>query len=137
MDTFNQGGGNPTKSFQSPPTTSLKPVTKSNPKFFVPVPSSQQSNSFHGNNTQQKTTSVDEINDSPPFQTPTYQSMQRFGSMDDLGKGGMGMPVFPSNTCSRRTVSWGGSMDQRFCNQRNRGNNGDGFMSEDLHEVQL
>ncbi|KAI3689683.1 hypothetical protein L2E82_47648 [Cichorium intybus] len=153
VDTFNQGGGgNPqTKSFQPPSTVSTKPITKSNPKFFVPVAvrSSQQ----QPTDTLQKPTTIDE-DESPPFQTPTYQSsIQRFGSMDNLGKGGM--PVFPSDTCSprsRRTVSWGGSMDQRFCNQRGQneevfgtprssfvpsGPQSAGFMNNNLHEVEL
>ncbi|KAL4565648.1 hypothetical protein LXL04_029751 [Taraxacum kok-saghyz] len=147
VDTFNQGSGNPTKSFQSP---SMKPVAKSNPKFFVPMAAPSQSQSQQQQ--QQSDQRIDE-NESPPFQTPTYQSMQRFGSMNDLGKGG-GVPVFPSDARSprsRRTVSWGGSMGQRFqdpsCSQngevlgmqqqsQSQSNNGC-FMNEDLHEVQL
>ncbi|PWA66364.1 ancestral coatomer element 1, Sec16/Sec31 [Artemisia annua] len=122
VDTFNQGGGNPTKLFQSPSVASTKPVPKTNPKFFVPMaaPSAEQPADSFQQNIQEQTTAVDDNH--PPtsahnsFQAPTYQSsMQRFASMDNITKGGM--PSFPSTSGSphsRRTASWGGSTDERF-----------------------
>ncbi|KAM0007476.1 putative COPII coat assembly protein, Sec16 [Helianthus debilis subsp. tardiflorus] len=167
VDTFNQGGGNPTKLFQSPSASSIKPVTKSNPQFFVPkaAPSVDQPADPFQDNTQQQT--VDE-NHSPTsihnqFQPPTYQSsMQRFASMDDIARGRI-IPSYPSTSGSphsRRTVSWGGGIDERFSgssrDMRSSGevlgtasrsfvpregglaqtSNGDGF-NDDLHEVEL
>ncbi|XP_071690032.1 protein transport protein SEC16B homolog isoform X2 [Rutidosis leptorrhynchoides] len=160
VDTFNQGGGNQTKLFQSSPSvTSIKPVAKSNPKFFVPmaVPSAEQTADNVKENVQHQTKTVDESH-SPNsvqnrFQPPSYQSsMQRFASMDDISKG--------SSPHSRRTVSWGGSTDERFsvsCREvKPKGEafgmpqksfipsepvvaqytNGDGF-GDDLQEVEL
>ncbi|KAK1419057.1 hypothetical protein QVD17_28214 [Tagetes erecta] len=153
VDTFNQGGGNPTKLFQSPSASPIKPVTKSNPKFFVPkaAPSADQPVDQFQENTQQQTTSFDE-NQSPTsthnkFQPPSYQSsMQRFASMDDISKGRT-IPSFPNTSGSphsRRTVSWGGGIDERFSASSNgmrpnalaKTSNGDGF-NDDLHEVEL
>lgn len=168
VDTFNQGGGNPSKLFQSP---SIKPTTKSNPKFFVPmaVPSAEQPADTFPENTHHQTSTADE-NPSPPsvhnhFQSPPYTStMQRFASMDDISKGGT--PSFPSTSSSprsRRTVSWGGSTDERFSVSSSEvkpsgeflgmpqlssfmpservvmppATNGDGFSDDYLHEVEL
>ncbi|GJS50730.1 protein transport protein Sec16B homolog isoform X1 [Tanacetum coccineum] len=122
VDTFNQGGGNPTKSFQSPSVTSTKAVPKTNPKFFVPMaaaPSAEQPADPFQQNIQQ-TTAVDDTHSSTSshnsFQPPTYQSsIPRFASMDNIAKGGM--PSFPSTSGSphsRRTASWAGSTDERF-----------------------
>nr|XP_043629529.1 protein transport protein SEC16B homolog [Erigeron canadensis] len=122
VDTFNQGGGNPTKLFQSASATSVKPIAKSNPKFFVPmaVTSAEQPADTLRENIQQQTTTADD-NYSPtsvhnPFQPPSYQSsMQRFASMNDISKGGV--PSFTSASSSphsRRTASWGGSTDECF-----------------------
>ncbi|XP_071730794.1 protein transport protein SEC16B homolog isoform X2 [Rutidosis leptorrhynchoides] len=141
VDTFNQGGGNPTKLFQSPSVTSIKPVAKSNPKFFVPI--EQPANAVKEKMQQQTTTTVDEnhsptsscssVHNNNRFEPPSYQScMQRFASMDDFSKG--------SSPHSRRTVSWGGSTDfnmpknsfipsqQGFAQTTN---------VDDLHEVEL
>ncbi|KAI7742167.1 hypothetical protein M8C21_001626 [Ambrosia artemisiifolia] len=168
VDTFNQGGGNPTKLFQSPSASSIKPVTKSNPQFFVPKAAplvDQQADPFQENTLQ--TTTLDE-NYSPTsvhkkFQPPSYQSsMQRFASMDDISRGRI-IPSFSSTSGSphsRRTVSWGGGIDERFSayssEMRPSGevlgmasrsfvpreaglaqtSNGDGLI-DDLHEVEL
>ncbi|KAK9068019.1 hypothetical protein SSX86_012130 [Deinandra increscens subsp. villosa] len=150
VDTFNQGGGNPTKMFQSPSASSVKPVPKSNPKFFVPkaAPSADQPVDSNQENTQQQTTTVDE-NHSPTsthssFQPPSYQSsMQRFASMDNISRGRIN-PAFPGTSISprsRRTASWGGGTE-RFSEMKPNGevlprpSSGDGF-NEDLHEVEL
>ncbi|XP_024996970.1 protein transport protein SEC16B homolog [Cynara cardunculus var. scolymus] len=169
VDTFNQGGGNPSKLFQSPSASSIKSTAKSNPKFFVPmaVPSAEQPAETFPDNMHHQTTTADE-NPSPPsihshFQSPPYTStMQRFASMDDISKGGT--PSFPSNSSSprsRRTVSWGGSTDERFSVSSEvkpsgeflgmsqlsfmpseravmpPATNGDSFSDDYLHEVEL
>ncbi|KAL8210127.1 hypothetical protein R6Q57_006859 [Mikania cordata] len=158
VDTFNQGGGNPTKLFQSPSTLLIKHATKSNPKFFVPkaVPSVDQPVDPLQENTQQTSTVEENHLPASPhnrFQPPSYQSsMQRFASMDDISRGRI-IPSFPSTTVSprsRRTVSWGGGTNELFSvssgQMKPNGEvlgmasrsfvTGDGY-NDDLHEVEL
>ncbi|XP_059657556.1 protein transport protein SEC16B homolog isoform X2 [Cornus florida] len=124
VDTFNQGGGNSTKLFQSPPVPSVKPAGSANPKFFVPTPVSSSEQAFEtiSDSSVQQVAAVNEnpstsvMNDS--FQSPSPSSsmtMQRFPSMDNISKKGVmtnGNGPFPSH--SRRTASWSGSMNDAF-----------------------
>ncbi|XP_076886803.1 protein transport protein SEC16B homolog [Bidens hawaiensis] len=169
VDTFNQGGGNTAKSFQSISTAPVKPVTQPNPKFFVlkAASSVDQQVGPSQENPQQQTTTVEENHSLPsshtPFQPPSYQSsMHRFASMDDISRGSA-IPTIPNTSGSphsRRTVSWGGGIDERFSGEMrlnevlgmasrsfvsgegrlgkpsNGNGNGDRF-NDDLHEVEL
>ncbi|KAM7491210.1 hypothetical protein LguiA_034131 [Lonicera macranthoides] len=113
VDTFNQGGGNPTNLFHSPSVPSLKPTTtSSNPKFFVPttVSSSFELPVNTTSDSMQQTASINENSSDPT----TSHSFQKYGSMDDITKKGPTPPngnhhaISSSSLHSRRTLSWSG-----------------------------
>ncbi|KAA8521376.1 hypothetical protein F0562_012062 [Nyssa sinensis] len=123
VDTFNQGGGNPTNLFQSPSVPSIKPAATANPKFFVPAPVSPGECTFGAiADNMEETAAVDEnpsistTNDS--LQTHASSSsmpMQRFPSMDNISNKGVMMNGNGSlSSHSRRTASWSGSFSDAF-----------------------
>ncbi|KAK6137711.1 hypothetical protein DH2020_028546 [Rehmannia glutinosa] len=116
VDTFNQGSGNATSTFQSPPVPSIKPASGSNPKFFVPTPVStvEQPVDTPVNNEQNTSStyenpSTSPLNDSSFQSPPSSMAMQRFASMNNISnKGTSDNGSFSVH--SRRTASWGGSL---------------------------
>ncbi|KAJ9556248.1 hypothetical protein OSB04_010862, partial [Centaurea solstitialis] len=132
VDTFNQGGGNPTNLFQSPSVPTIQPKTSPNPKFFVPTAAptaEQQATDPAPDNFQPQTTPNIQT---PNIQTPSMSSrtspspspstamgMPRFASMDDISKGGTSASTStssfsnqPISLQSRRTLSWSGSANE-------------------------
>lgn len=123
VDTFNKGGGNTVSSFQSPSVPSAKPVAGgANPKFFVPTPVSAaeqpvmdtlvEDNKQIPPSTTYENPSSSPPNDSfhspPPPHSSSSPSMQRFGSMSNIYNRD---PNDGSFVHSRRTASWGGSLN--------------------------
>ncbi|XP_057786972.1 protein transport protein SEC16B homolog [Salvia miltiorrhiza] len=119
VDTFNRGGGNTVSGFQSPSVPSAKPAGGVNPKFFVPTPVSpaeQPVVDTHVEEKQNASTTYENPSSSPPndsFHSPPPSSsmaaMQRFGSMSNIYNKGGSDNSFASH--SRRTASWGGSLN--------------------------
>ncbi|KAL2472036.1 Protein transport protein SEC16B-like protein [Abeliophyllum distichum] len=118
VDTFNQGGGNPTNLFQSPSAASTKPASGAKLTFFVPTPvSSVEQPVDTPTNTLQDTSSNNEtpLTSSPSntFQSPRPPSsvtMQRYASMDSISnKGTSDNSSFSVH--SRRRASWSGSLN--------------------------
>ncbi|GFP93063.1 protein transport protein sec16b homolog [Phtheirospermum japonicum] len=121
VDTFNQGGGNATSSFQSPLVPSIKPASGANQKFFVPTPVSNVEQSVGTPvNIEQNTSSTFEypsfsLNDSS-FQSPASPSImntQRYASMNNI----MNKETNHNGSFSvhsRRTASWSGSYNDSF-----------------------
>ncbi|KAK9075737.1 hypothetical protein SSX86_004066 [Deinandra increscens subsp. villosa] len=121
VDTFNQGGGNPTNLFQPPSVPTIKPKTSPglNPNFFVPAATpapEQPAADVAPDNLQQHTSG----NQTPSFSSQTNQSetgIQKFSSMDDMSKEGSSSTStstssFAYDPTSRRTSSWNGSVNQ-------------------------
>ncbi|KAI3813066.1 hypothetical protein L1987_17782 [Smallanthus sonchifolius] len=117
VDTFNPGGGgNPTNLFHSPPTSTIKPATNTNPKLFVPTPSPS---SFSTSTEQSPATEGIENNSFQPLPQPSSaMARQKFSSMDNVSEAGTAMP--PG---TRRIASWGGN-EQSF----SFSNKGESFM---------
>ncbi|XP_047329648.1 protein transport protein SEC16B homolog isoform X2 [Impatiens glandulifera] len=151
VDTFNNGGGNPTKQFQSPSLASVKPpVTGFNPKFFVPTPVSSSEQTFiptieENESINEGTVSAATTDNS--FRTHEPMTMQRFASMDNVAnKQTATTTTTNSSSYSRRTASWSGSFsdkqNQTFTPSNHHPSpvhlprNGSGF-GDDLHEVEL
>ncbi|XP_042043922.1 protein transport protein SEC16A homolog [Salvia splendens] len=120
VDTFNRGGGNAVSGFQSPSVPSAKPAGGANPKFFVPAPVSHGEQPVVDTHVEQKQntsfTTYEDASSSPPnetFYSPRPSSpmapMPRFGSMNNIYNKGASDSSFASD--SRRTVSWGGSIN--------------------------
>ncbi|CAI9274231.1 unnamed protein product [Lactuca saligna] len=127
VDTFNQGGGNPTNLFQSPPPASnIKQTTNPNPKFFVPTASAsaaQQSVEPSSVDTTQTQAiipdSFSSVNNNSSFQSfPNPSSMNvmakhKFASMDNVSEAGTAkFANHAMSPASRRTASWGSFSDQ-------------------------
>ncbi|KAI3823799.1 hypothetical protein L1987_05241 [Smallanthus sonchifolius] len=123
VDTFNQGGGNPTNLFQSPSVPTIKPKTSPNPNpnFFVPtaVPAPEQpaAADIAPDNLQHTSGIQTLIPSSRTNQSAT--GMQKFASMDDMSKEGSSSSStstftssFAYDPISRRTSSWSGSENQ-------------------------
>ncbi|KNA03991.1 hypothetical protein SOVF_203880 [Spinacia oleracea] len=120
VDTFNKGGGTPTNSFQSPTPLipAIKPVA-GNPNFFIPtpIPGGQITDSTQTQSTQQNvvtddgTTSSSGHNSlsSPQMFSPP-STIHRHPSMDK-GMGSMINSNASLTPNSRRTLSWGGSLE--------------------------
>ncbi|XP_041990927.1 protein transport protein SEC16B homolog [Salvia splendens] len=115
VDTFNRGGGNTVSGFQSPFVPSAKPAGGINPKFFVPAPVSH-AEQLVVEEKQNASTTYENPSSSPPndsFHSPTPSSsmaaMQRFGSMSNIYNKGANDSSFALH--SRRTASWGGSLN--------------------------
>ncbi|KAL6550273.1 hypothetical protein OROMI_020761 [Orobanche minor] len=122
VDTFNQGGGSATSSFQSPPVPSIKPASGANPKFFVPAPVSnaeQAVDTSLGNNKQYTSScedpSIAPLNDSSfqPPAPPSTINMQRYASMNNISKQGTN-DSGSFSVHSRRAASWSGSFNDSF-----------------------
>ncbi|KAF5795796.1 putative COPII coat assembly protein, Sec16 [Helianthus annuus] len=124
VDTFNQGGGNPTNLFQSPSVPTIKPKTSSNPNpnFFVPTAApapEQPAADIAPDNLEQHTSG-----NQPPFTSRTNQSatgMQKFPSMNDMSNEGSlstststSTSSFAYDPISRRTSSWSGGLNQNL-----------------------
>ncbi|XP_024993796.1 protein transport protein SEC16A homolog isoform X2 [Cynara cardunculus var. scolymus] len=113
VDTFNQGGGNPTNLLQSPAAPITKAATNPNPKFFVPTASPLAEQPVDtSDNTQLPTTDVKEdhsfsgVNSSFQFPHPSSaMSRQKFASMNNVSE---------ARTATRRTASWAGNGQQGF-----------------------
>ena len=120
VDTFNQGGGRPANSFQSPSIPAVKPALAANAKFFVPAPvSSEQTMEAIAESVREdlptgNDASTSTMNDA--FQTPIPSSnMQRFPSMDNIPSQRMETNGHGSlSSHSRRTASWSGSFSDSF-----------------------
>ncbi|XP_047948533.1 protein transport protein SEC16B homolog isoform X1 [Salvia hispanica] len=119
VDTFNKGGGNTVSGF-SPSVPSAKPAGGANPKFFVPAPVSHGEQPVVDTHVEQKQntsfTTYEDASSSPPnetFYSPRPSSpmapMPRFGSMNNIYNKGASDSSFASH--SRRTASWGGSLN--------------------------
>ena len=117
VDTFNKGGGTPANSFQSPsPSVPTMRAAASNTKFFVPTPVTGGLETQSTQNTQQ-TVGVDQDtmsnghhSFSPPQMLTPLSTIHRHPSMDK-GMGSMVIGNGPLPPNSRRTLSWGGSLD--------------------------
>uniref|UniRef100_A0A5B7AAT1 Protein transport protein sec16 n=1 Tax=Davidia involucrata TaxID=16924 RepID=A0A5B7AAT1_DAVIN len=122
VDTFNQGGGNPTNLFQTPSVPSIKPTASNNPKFFVPTPVSSNEQTLDTIKDSMEETAA--INENPSISTtidsfrnpaPSSMPMQRFPSMDNISNKGVMMNGNGSlSSQSRRTASWSGSFSDAF-----------------------
>lgn len=118
MDTFNKGGGTPANSFQSPtPSLPAMRAAAANPKFFIPTPVSQGQVTQSSQSTQQtfvsdhnSATSNGHDSFSTPQRLTPLSTIQRHPSMDK-GMAIMEKTNGPSLPNSRRTLSWGGSLD--------------------------
>lgn len=116
VDTFNKGGGTPANSFQSPSPSVPTMRAASNTKFFVPTPVTGGLETQSTQNTQQ-TVGVDQDtmsnghhSFSPPQMLTPLSTIHRHPSMDK-GMGSMVIGNGPLPPNSRRTLSWGGSLD--------------------------
>jgi hypothetical protein len=156
VDTFNQGGGNPTNLFQPPAASSLTATTPTaGPKFFVPTPSSSSPSVEH--TIDPTVTQNEQITETPsiPTMNNSYQSpsppppmtMQRFASMDNMTRRiNTNNSSGSLSTHSRRTASWSGTAGDAFTSPTppksglsalpHSSVNG-GSYSDDLDEVEL
>ncbi|XP_050141686.1 protein transport protein SEC16B homolog [Malus sylvestris] len=121
VDTFNQGGGSPVNSFESPAVPSVKPLVAANAKFFIPTvaPSNEQAMEAIAESVQEDGGATNENpstfgnNDSfhtPPPSSSSSNTMQRYPSMGNIQS--MGVATTSNDSApphSRRTASWGGS----------------------------
>ncbi|WCJ25914.1 RGPR-related [Euphorbia peplus] len=122
VDTFNQGGGNSAKLFQSPSVSSVKPPVSANAKFFVPgLPASTEpSTETFAENVSESTGPSENPSTSfdNSFQSPSSvqkMNMQRFPSMGNISRNENavnGNAALSSH--SRRTASWSGSFPGPF-----------------------
>lgn len=125
VDTFNQGDGSSTNLFQSPSVSSVKPVLAANAKFFIPAPApssnEQTMEAIATNNPEDNVAnenpSTSSRNDlsyqSPKAPSPSFR--QRFPSMGNMSYQEAMMNGSNSHSPhSRRTASWGGSIDDPF-----------------------
>ncbi|KAL1548995.1 protein transport protein SEC16B isoform X2 [Salvia divinorum] len=118
VDTFNRGGGNTVSGLQSPSVPSARPAGGVNPKFFVPAPVSHGEQPVVDTHVEEKQNAFTNENpsSSPPndsFHSPPPSSsmaaMPRFGSMNSIyNKGAIDSSLALH---SRRTASWGGSLN--------------------------
>ncbi|KAI3713300.1 hypothetical protein L1987_71875 [Smallanthus sonchifolius] len=124
VDTFNPGGGGgkPTNLFHSPPTSTIKPATNTNPKLFVPTPSPSSFSTSTSTSTSTEQPPATEGTENNSFQSlpqpSSAMARQKFSSLDNVSGAGIAMP--PG---TRRIASWGGS-GQSF----SFSNKGDSFM---------
>ncbi|KFK31369.1 hypothetical protein AALP_AA6G103400 [Arabis alpina] len=119
VDTFNQGRGNAQTMFQSPSLQSPKPPIPAKAKFFIPATPASSSNDQvmepAAAETRQEENSADEVvatSSGPPQQA----MMQRYPSMDNLKRNGLGISVNGDHAppASRRTASWSGNFNTSF-----------------------
>ncbi|XVF73457.1 hypothetical protein PTKIN_Ptkin12aG0202700 [Pterospermum kingtungense] len=155
VDTFNKSGGSPVSLFQSP-VPSAKPVTGSSPKFFIPSPvTPTEDMAQNAAESMQETVLTNEApatsfkqdlspsaSASAPLSLPSA-TMQRFPSMDTI------VPqraAAVSDGNSRRTASWGGSLNDASNTEikplrQTLGTSSsfytDANSGEDLHEIKL
>ncbi|XP_008786953.2 protein transport protein SEC16B homolog [Phoenix dactylifera] len=124
VDTFNKAGGVMTNSFQSPSTSSIKPVLGA--KLFVPsIPatSDEQEVDRAGESIEEAATtkgpSTSMAKDAS-FASPSPLSMQRISSMDNIAPSGNKGAL--ATSCNRnnfvpshtRAASWGGAYGDTF-----------------------
>ncbi|KAG9145163.1 hypothetical protein Leryth_008955 [Lithospermum erythrorhizon] len=119
VDTFNQGGGNPTNLFSSPSVPFVRPAAAAaatNPKFFVPAPvssSESRPDNVEGFSATDENPSVSTVSES--FDSRASISsvpMQRYPSMDNISSNGPTNGDTPFLSHSRRTASWSGSLNE-------------------------
>lgn len=136
VDTFNQGGVNPTNLFQSP---SVPIKASPNPQFFVPTaePERQPVNNTPTPDNLQQNTTTSSGNQTPSFSSSSSIGIQKFASMDDMSKGGTSSTStststssFTDHPMSRRTVSWSGNANQGFSHSGNNGQKPFGSMAQ-------
>ncbi|XP_023635307.1 protein transport protein SEC16A homolog isoform X2 [Capsella rubella] len=161
VDTYNQGRGNSSSMYQSPPVQSAKPPIPAKGKFFVPAAPA----SFANNDQVMESVSAESRQENsgdeavvgsegaPPtsqssFQSPTPSpmTMQRFPSLDNIKRSGSGISLngdLPA-AGSRRTASWSGSVNSSFMSPTSAStfkpsplNSSSSSLGEELQEVEL
>ncbi|KAJ8754814.1 hypothetical protein K2173_012738 [Erythroxylum novogranatense] len=119
VDTFNKGGRTSTNLFKSPSVQSVKPVA-ANQKFFVPAPVPSVENSVDNLTEDVQREAASKENPSTSASGDSYASsasvssmtMQRFPSVDNITrKEESTKSDGPASYYSRRTASWGGSLN--------------------------
>ncbi|XP_020866847.1 protein transport protein SEC16A homolog isoform X2 [Arabidopsis lyrata subsp. lyrata] len=161
VDTFNQGRGNSSSMYQSPPVQSAKPPIPAKAKFFVPAApalfANDQVMESVSDETRQENSADEGVVGSAgapgpsqsSFQSPTPSpmAMQRFPSLDNIKRSGSGISLNgdlpPSG--SRRTASWSGSVNSSsFMSPTSAStfkpsplNSSSSSLGEELQEVEL
>ncbi|XP_010494987.1 PREDICTED: protein transport protein SEC16A homolog isoform X3 [Camelina sativa] len=160
VDTYNQGRGNSSSMFQSPPVQSAKPPIPAKTKFFVPAAPASFANDQVMESVSAETRQENSADEAvvgsagapPPSQssfqspTPSPMTMQRFPSLDNMRRSGSGISLDgdlpPAG--SRRTASWSGSVNTSFMSPTSAStykpsplNSSSSSLGEELQEVEL
>jgi len=150
VDTYNPPGrGNSHTMIPSPSVQTAKPPIPAKAKFFVPAApasfSNDQAMEPAAAETRQEEISADEVVASSG--APPPMMMQRYPSMDNIQRNGLGISVNGDNhqpPTSRRTASWSGNFNTSFTPPTSPStfkpvllNSSSSSLGEELQEVEL